>query len=79
MKEPSVSDAFKRLKKMSYKQFEDWLRAYGYANYESGILYGNENSASWFEDDIFDLLLEEGVPEETAIRIVERLVKGEER
>ena len=77
MKADPILDMFSRLKRMSYHEFETKLGAYGQASFNMGLKYSNENGVTWFEDDIFDVMIDCGVDPDTANKVIDILVSGE--
>lgn len=75
MKEPKhFIEEFARIKKMSYRQFEEWLHNYGYASYEMGVEYGNKEAVTWFEVELFDAFVKNGIDEDTADLVIDILL-----
>ena len=76
-KKKDYIDTFGRLKKMSYRQFSDWMESYCKASYELGVLDGDGISVSYFEDDIFSIMVECGVSADVANKVIDRLLEGD--
>lgn len=75
-KDREILEWFNKLKRMSYSQFEESLKKYGYESYKMGVEEGERTGTLWTEEQIYDLLCSEGIGAEKAARIVERLVNG---
>lgn len=75
-KKDSIVEAFHSVKKMSYRQFNDFLERFGDSCYWQGRDYAESVGTNWTEDEIFNLLRSEGIGAERANRIVDKLVKG---
>ena len=70
-----ILEFYGKLKRMSYSQFEERLKQFGYESYKLGIEEGEGVGTLWTDEEIFDLLCSEGIGVEKARRIVERLVE----
>ena len=75
--ERDIIDSFSRVKKLSYRQFKEWLLSYGKAAYQMGLAEGENEGAWWSDDEIFQILREERIGAEKARRIIEKLLERE--
>ena len=75
-KDREILEWFNKLKRMSYSQFEESLKKYGYESYKMGVEEGERTGTLWTEEQIYDLLLSKGIDKDLAIDITNELVEG---
>lgn len=72
---PDMVDLFGRIKKMSFRQFSNYMERYGYEAYCVGLREGEEEGdALWTEDELFELFTSEGISPDTANRLIDRML-----
>lgn len=78
LSEKPTIDLFGNIKKMSYKQFRDFLGRYGKASHEMGYEEAMKVGELWTDEEIYALLRSEKIGEQRARRIVDKLLEGTE-
>lgn len=74
-----ILKTFNKVKKMSYRQFEQFLHDYGYGSYEEGVEYGNKEAVTWFSEELVDALIAGGINEDDAILAVDIMLSKEKK
>ena len=67
---------YNRVRKCSFQQFKRYMDTCMGKSYEAGIREGESEGVFWESDEIFALLVSEGVSRRTAARIVDKLLEG---
>ena len=73
-KSPDMVTLFGRMKKFSFRQFSSYMETYAYESFMMGLREGEEEGITWDSEDLYALMLSEGVESRTAARIVERML-----
>jgi len=73
-KMPEMVDLFNRVRKCSFRQFSDYMTEYAFQSYKTGLIEGEHEGITLDEDELFQILVEEGLPDELANRIVDRIL-----
>ena len=77
--ERDLIDAFHKVKKMSYRQFKEWIVEYGKVAFQMGLEEGEAVGAMWSDEEVFQLLRSERIGAEKAQRIIDKLLERENK
>ena len=70
-------DLFGRIRsKMSFRQFCAFMQEYSKKCYVLGLREGEDEGITFDEDQLLDLLIDEGVGHEIADRVIERIFRS---
>lgn len=76
-KNREMIDLFGRIRsKMSFRQFCDFMQKYAQNCYITGLREGEDEGITFDEDQLLDLLIDEGVGHEIADRVIERIFRS---
>ena len=73
--DPLMYKFFDIVKKCSFRQFKDYMDRYMGASYEAGLREGEHEGITWDSDDLYELIVSEGVERKVAARIVDRIIE----
>ena len=76
-KAPNMVDLFGRIKKMSYRQFENYMFTFAKENYEMGLREGEaeaDEGTMWAENAIFRLMVSKGIAPFLANEIIDIMI-----
>ena len=76
-KERDMIDIFSRVKKMSFRQFKEWIIEYGRVAFQMGLEEGEAEGAMWSDTEVFWILRSERIGAEKAKRIIDKLLERE--
>ena len=78
-KERDIINIFSRVKKMSFRQFREWIVEYGKAAFRMGLEEGEAEGAMWSDEEVFQILRSERIGAEKAQRIINKLLERENK
>ena len=71
---PEMVDLFDRVRKCSFREFSDYMEMYAFQSFKAGLIEGEHEGITLDEDELFQILIDEGLPSDKANHIVDKIL-----